>query len=99
MMKILLVCAGGLSTSILMKKVRKWAVENGEEIEIEAIGKGSYEEEWQKYDCILTGPQISYMNDEIASNVKIPVAGIPSIDYAMGNAEKVVALAHQITNK
>ena len=37
-MKILLVCAGGFSTSILMKKVRKWAEANGQDVTIDAYG-------------------------------------------------------------
>lgn len=98
-MKILLVCAGGLSTSILMKKVRKWAQENGQEVEIEAVGKSAYENIWRNYDCILTGPQISYCLEEIKGNVNIPVSAITPMDYAIGNAENVMKLAHKITGK
>ena len=35
-MKILLVCAAGLSTSILMKKLEKYAEQNGIELDIDA---------------------------------------------------------------
>ncbi len=98
-MKILLVCAGGFSTSILMNKVRKWAKENNEDITIDAKGKEAYESIYREYDCILIGPQISYCLDDIKSSVSIPVAGIPSMDYALGNAENVVNLAKKITGK
>lgn len=37
-MKILLVCAGGMSTSILVNKLKKWAVDHKQELEIKAIG-------------------------------------------------------------
>lgn len=37
-MKILLVCAAGLSTSILMKKLEKYAEQNGIELDIDAGG-------------------------------------------------------------
>lgn len=95
-MKILLVCAGGYSTSILVKKVEKWSAENGVEMTIKAVGKSAYEYEWEKYDVLLTGPQISYALDEIRENVKIPAAGIPPIDYAIGNAENIVNLAKSL---
>ena len=36
-MKILLVCAAGLSTSILMKKLEKYAEQNGIELDIDAV--------------------------------------------------------------
>ena len=37
-MKILLICAAGMSTSILMKKMIKYAGEQGMELEIAAKG-------------------------------------------------------------
>lgn len=98
-MKILLICAGGFSTSILMKKVRKWAEEKGEDVTIDAKGKEAYEAIWQEYDCILTGPQISYCVDDIKANVTIPVSGIQPQDYALGNVDNIMKLAHEITGK
>lgn len=98
-MKILLVCAGGMSTSVLMRKMEKYCAEQGEELSIKAVGTGSYPELWQDYDCILIGPQIAYKLNEIKGDVKIPVAQIPSMDYALGNSANVMKLAHQITGK
>lgn len=98
-MKILLICAGGFSTSILMNKVRKWAEAKGEEVTIDAKGKEAYESIWQDYDCILLGPQISYCMDQIKENVTIPVATINSMDYAVGNVDNIMKLAHDITGK
>ena len=98
-MKILLVCAGGFSTSILMKKVRKWAEANGQDVTIDAMGKEAYENVWQNYDCILIGPQISYTLDNIKESVSIPVAAINSMDYAVGNVDNIMKIAHTITGK
>ena len=42
-MKIMLVCAGGMSTSILMKKMEKWGVEKGRELEVKAFVLSEYE--------------------------------------------------------
>lgn len=98
-MNILLVCAGGFSTSILVKKMEKWAEENDENITVNSAGKEGYREIWENYDCILTGPQISYAVDDIKAEVSIPVAGMEPMDYALGNAENVVKLAKKITGK
>lgn len=98
-MKILLICAGGFSTSILMKKVRKWAESNGQDVTIDAMGKDAYENVWKEYDCILTGPQIAYAIDDIKESVDIPVAQINSTDYAIGNVDNIMKLAHKITGK
>lgn len=94
-MNILLVCAGGLSTSILMKKMMKWADENDEQVHVEAIAKGGYLEKAKEFDCILLGPQISYSLDEMKTNAPIPVAAIEPLDYAMGDAEKIINLARE----
>ena len=96
-MKILLVCAGGFSTSIIMGKVKKWAEENEEDITIEATGKEAYTNIWEDYDCILLGPQIAYALDEIKENVSIPVACIEPMVYALADSQKVVDLAKNIT--
>ena len=52
-MKILLVCAAGLSTSILMKKLEKYAEQNGIELDIDAVGIGEYQETCANYDVLL----------------------------------------------
>ena len=49
-MKILLVCAGGMSTSILMKKMETYWQEHGEELQIEAVGLGAYQDVFQNYE-------------------------------------------------
>lgn len=94
-MNILLVCAGGLSTSILMKKMMKWADENGQQVHVEAVAKGEYLQKADEFDCILLGPQISYSLNEMKTNAPIPVAAIEPLDYAMGNAEKIINLARE----
>lgn len=95
-MKILLVCAGGFSTSILVNKVEKWGKENNQDIEIQAVGKSAYSDVWKKYDCILLGPQIGFAKDEIQSNVSIPVENIEPMVYALGDAEAIVKQAKSI---
>ena len=89
-MKIMLVCAGGMSTGILMKKMEKWAEEKEIDLEVKAYGVQNYEEAYQDYDCILVGPQISYKLAEIKSKVNIPVDQIQSFDYAIGNVDNIM---------
>lgn len=98
-MKILLACGAGLSTSILMKKIEKYCAEQGEELTIEAVPVNNVEGYQNDYDCVLIGPQVSYRLEELKSTLKIPVASIPSLDYAVGNADNVMKLAHKIVGK
>jgi len=88
-MKILLICAGGMSTSILMKKLEKYAAAHDIELEILARGMNDYDDVYPKFDIILLGPQVSYQKSTIESNTKKPVAVIAPYDYAIGNAENI----------
>ncbi len=95
-MKILLVCAGGMSTSILMKKMETYWTENGEELTIKAVGLGAYEDEYSDFDIVLVGPQVSYRLKEIKENTGLPVAAIPSFDYAVANCPNIMKLAKEL---
>ena len=67
-MKILLVCAGGMSTSILMKKMETYWQEQGEELTIKAVGLSEYQDVYQDFNIIMVGPQVSYRLKEIKEN-------------------------------
>ena len=95
-MKILLVCAGGLSSSIVMKKVRRYGEEIGEDIVIDAVGAVEVEDVWSKSDCILTAPQVRNKFNEIKETAGIPVAAMPPQDYAIANAANIVKLAKSL---
>lgn len=91
-MKVLLVCAQGMSTSILMKKLKNYADEQGIEFEINAVGIGSFKEVCDQYDCILLGPQISYRKDEVIKGTTLPVGVIAPADYGIGRCENIFKL-------
>ncbi|MFV0254662.1 MAG: PTS sugar transporter subunit IIB [Erysipelotrichaceae bacterium] len=98
-MKILLVCAGGMSTSILMKKMEKYWAEQGEELNIEAVGLGAYMEVKDNYDIILMGPQVSYRLKDVGEETAMPIAAIESFDYAIANCENIMKLAKKLYEK
>lgn len=95
-MKILLVCAGGVSTGILTKKMEKHWAEQGQDLEIKAAGLSSYEEKSKDYEIVLVGPQVAYRIFEIREKTQLPTAAIQSFDYAVGNVEKIMALAEKL---
>lgn len=98
-MKILLVCAGGMSTSILMKKLEKYSIQKNLNAEIKAVGLSSYTDVYQNYDIILMGPQVSYRKDEVAQKTGLPIETIPPVDYGIGNAENIFKLADKLYTK
>ena len=90
-MKILLICANGLSTSILMNKMQKWGKEKNIELEVRAVPMSEYLNVYKNFDCILIGPQISYQYNEIKANaIDVPVEKISPMDYGMSNVENIM---------
>ena len=100
-MKVLLVCAAGMSTSILMKKLEKYAAGQGIDFSISATGFNNAAAECAGVDCVLLGPQISYRKDAVRKAVEpIPVGVIAPADYGIGNCAHIFDLINSlISNK
>ncbi|MBW8381403.1 MAG: PTS sugar transporter subunit IIB [Youngiibacter sp.] len=99
MIKIVLLCGGGMSTSVLMKRMQAEADKKGLEAEISAFGEGHLPKVIPFADVILLGPQIRFtfkrISEECVKN-GIPVAMIPHADYGMMDGKKVLALAEKL---
>ena len=86
-MKVLLMCANGLSTGILMNKMNQWAKQNNEDLEVKAIPIDDYKD----YDVLLVGPQMRYKIKDVQKAVTDrPSAVINPSDYALGNVENII---------
>lgn len=93
MNKILLCCAAGMSTSMLVQRMEKYAAQNNIHVAIDAIAFDEFSDEIQNHDCCLLGPQIKYKLAEfkaIAEQYNKPVAVINIMDYGTMNGEKVL---------
>ena len=101
-MKLLLICAGGYSTSMLVKKLEKYAAENGiEPFVCEAHSTPELAELKDQFEVCLYGPQVSNRAEWIKETLgpDYPVAKIEPADYAIGNAKNIFALIDSITKK
>ncbi|WP_160677206.1 PTS sugar transporter subunit IIB [Clostridium sp. C8-1-8] len=90
---ITLVCAAGMSTSILMGKMQESAKKKGIEAKIIAMSESKFEEYEEPTEVLLLGPQISYLEDEIREKYEpkgIKVAVIDMMDYGTLNGENVL---------
>jgi len=103
MLKIRLFCAGGMSTSLLVTKMRAAAAEAGVEADIEAHGVGSIERRIdESVDVVLLGPQIGYQKAQVkkvTDALGIPMEVIPMTDYGMVNGKNVFALAQKLAEQ
>lgn len=99
-MKILLACAGGMSTGMLVKRMKEYAEKSGITAEIDAYGLSELDDYIDQTDVILLGPQIGYQLEETASKyAPIPVAVIDMMDYGMMDGKKVFDLALKMMRK
>ena len=85
--KILLCCAAGMSTSLLVTKMKP----DGLDVEIEALPINEGLDKVNDVDVILLGPQVGYTksNFEQAAAGRINVTVIPMADYGRMNAKKI----------
>lgn len=90
---ITLICAAGMSTSILTARMQESAKEQGIEVKIIAMSESKFEEYEEPTEVLLLGPQIEYLEDEIREKYEpkgIKVAVIDMMDYGTLNGEKVL---------
>lgn len=94
MINIYLICAAGLSTSMMVEKMKKAASKDGVECTIQAVGIPMAESIVPNADCILLGPQIRFEKENICKIAgDVPVAVIDMKDYGRMNGEAVVQQA------
>ncbi len=97
MKKILLVCNAGMSTSMLVAKMKKAAEAKGADVSIEAKSLSEAKAEISEVDIVLLGPQIRYeLNNVKKIAGSVPVEAIDMRDYGMMNGEKVLAHAMEV---
>lgn len=92
--KIVLACAGGFSTSMLVERMYAAAAAQEIEVEIEATAEGKIDMLVNQIDVLLLGPQVSYLEPSLKAkyqNKELVIGVIASMDYGMMNGEKVLA--------
>ena len=84
MKKILLVCNAGMSTSILVEKMKEVAAAENIESKIWATSSSEAKEMSEEVDVVLIGPQLKFALDDVkASFPGIPVEVIDRRIYGM----------------
>lgn len=101
-MKILLVCAAGMSTSLVVEKMKKAVKPEYGEVVIDAVPVDQFEEAVKDYDVVLLGPQIRYKKkdfEKITDELGIPLEVINPADYGMVRGDKILEQALKLTQK
>ena len=94
MKNIVLFCAAGMSTSLLVSKMQAAAKEEGFDCTIAAYSLNELDAKGKDADCILLGPQVRYQQDKVkAAFPDKPVAVIDMKLYGMMKGKEVLQAA------
>jgi len=98
---IMLACAAGMSTSMLVSKMQSAASAQGKDYDIFATSTSDVDNALaQRHpDVLLLGPQVAYLKNEVKA--KTDAAGVPMdiinmMDYGMMEGDNVLATAEKI---
>lgn len=97
MRTIYLFCAGGMSTSMLVKKMKEHADSIHYEAKIAAFGVAEIEAKGHDADVVLLGPQVRFQSNRIKGLLPgKPVEVIDMKDYGTMNGKAVIDKVKQI---
>jgi PTS system cellobiose-specific IIB component len=97
MKNIVLFCAAGMSTSLLVNKMKKAAEEAGLDYQIAAYPLSEAGTYGLEADIILLGPQVKYkLKDTQAQFPEKPVEPINMQDYGMMNGANVIKRVKEV---
>lgn len=96
MKKIMLFCNAGMSTSMLVTKMREAATKQGFVCEINAYPLSEAEKLGNEADCVLLGPQVRYELKRVQGMLKVPVEAIDPVAYGMMNGSQVLDQAKKL---
>lgn len=91
MKHLVLVCAVGMSSSVLANRMIRTAEKNGLEVMIHAAGMGDLPSFIDEASVLIVSPQLRYMEEKLkAKYPHVPVVSLSTKDYAEMNGEKVL---------
>ncbi|GAA4719597.1 PTS sugar transporter subunit IIB [Brevibacillus fulvus] len=98
-MNILLCCSAGMSTSLLVTKMEKYAELTGVACKIWAVPGDVVHKHIEEADVLLLGPQVRYLLPhlkKLGEARNIPVDVINPVHYGMCNGEEVFKFAQRL---
>lgn len=100
MTNILLICSAGMSTSMMVEQMKNSAKEQNIDAEIWAVAEVAAQDNIDKADVILLGPQLGFKLKQIeALAEETPIEVIDMRDYGMMDGKSVLESALKLSNK
>ena len=102
MKRILLACSSGMSTSLLVSKMKDAAAEKGIEAEIWAVAQDKAVTDMAKADVLLIGPQMRFLKKKLSADAEkagISLDVIDPVAYGRIDGAKVLNTALELIEK
>lgn len=97
MRNIVLLCNMGMSTSLMVNKMKAAAAESGYECEIGAYALQHAEDVMQSADVLLVGPQIAFELDRLKKEYPDKkIEAINMMDYGRMDGKKVLVHVKEV---
>lgn len=97
-MRIMLACALGMSTGMLVERMREAAASQGKDYKIWAVDVATVDRNVGEFDVLLLGPQVTYLLSDMQAKYEelTPVAVIKPVDYGRMNGKAVLKFAEDL---
>ncbi len=95
-MRIMLACAAGMSTSILVARMEEASKAQGREDTIWAVEQGTIADEIGNFDVLLLGPQVRFIKKKVRRSLMVVLLLMLSIQLLMAVAMAQKYLSRQI---
>lgn len=97
MRKIVLLCAAGMSTSMLVIKMKKYAESEGYDCEIDAHAVSEAKQYGAEADIVLLGPQVRFNLAKVKEQCpNCPVEAIDMAAYGAMDGAKVIRRVKEV---
>ena len=102
MLNVMFVCCAGMSTSLLVEKVKQEAKRSGIEMDVYAAGETEAKKDISQADILLLGPQVRYLEKtfrKIVGDSKTKVGVVDMLAYGRVDGEKVLAQIMELSEQ
>ncbi|WP_094243823.1 PTS sugar transporter subunit IIB [Tetragenococcus halophilus] len=102
MKHILLACASGMSTSLVVTKMEESAQAKGIDARIWAVAQDKAETEMKDADVLLIGPQMRFMKkklSKVGDELDVPVDSIDPVAYGRMDGKTILEHALELLER
>lgn len=91
--RVILACAVGFSSSMLVERMKAYANEEQLDVFVDAVSEEGINKIIDQVDILLLGPQVNHMEEILKEKYKdrpVKISVIDSMDYGLMDGKKVL---------